>query len=238
MKKFILFLVEGENDRKELEAILHAKCFEPFKDRYVPEIKVIGTDVTSEKKSSPKNIKNVVTKAVQEWRNGGIPFHDIKTYEVKEIVHIVDIDGAFVAPARVVYTDTGKLFYTDDVIQCANPNTIIERNNRKSNCLKILCAASQIDNIPYSIYYVSCNMDHVLFGERNPSSQDKRLKANDFRMMCAKDPEYLLKTIFCEDIASNTMYEESWKQIGEGTNSLLRKTNFNLFFGDNAKNPK
>ena len=57
MKKFILFLVEGKNDERELYAILHSHYSENLLNLYEPVIYHNGGDVTSAAKLNVNNIQ-------------------------------------------------------------------------------------------------------------------------------------------------------------------------------------
>ena len=236
-KKFILFIVEGGNDKKEITAMLHSPYFAQYKDKYQFEFIDLRGDITSKEGITEKNIQGELNKRFLQWRESGIPFNRIKPSDVQEIVHVIDTDGVFIPKEDVEYGDVGKFFYEDKRILSYAPLDAVGRNNRKSKIIKKLLNVSQIDSVPYSIYFLSCNMDHVLFDERNPTQQAKDGKARSFPFLCSKT-DILQKTIFNSSIAAQGTYEESWIEIQDDHKSLGRYTNFNLFFGDKAKNPK
>ena len=49
MKKYILFIVEGKNDKTEIQAILRAGCGKSFSDNFVDAYHVHNGDITTEK---------------------------------------------------------------------------------------------------------------------------------------------------------------------------------------------
>ncbi len=236
-KKFILFIVEGSNDKKEITAMLHSPYFSQYKDKYQFEFIDLRYDITAKEGNTEKNIQGKLNETFLNWRESGIPFNRIKPSDVQEIVHIIDMDGAFIPKENVEYSDVGRFFYDEKRILSYIPSDAVGRNNRKSKIIKKLLTVSQIDGVPYSIYFLSCNMDHVLFNERNPAQQAKDSKARSFPFLCAKT-DILQKTIFNPAIAAQGTYEESWIDIQKDHNSLGRYTNFNLFFTEKAKNPK
>ncbi|MBR0509072.1 MAG: hypothetical protein IJJ85_03055 [Clostridia bacterium] len=236
-KKFILFIVEGNNDKKEITAMLHSQYFAQYKNKYQFEFYDLRGDITSKEGITDKNIQGKLNSIFLDWRERGIPFNRIKPCDVQEIVHIIDMDGVFIPKEDIEYGDVGRFYYEEKRILSYNPSNAIGRNNKKSKIIKKLLTVSQIDGVPYSIYFLSCNMDHVLFDERNPSQQYKDNKARSFPLLCLKT-DILQKTIFSPSIAAQNTYEESWGDIQDNHKSLGRYTNFNLFFGDKAKNPK
>lgn len=229
MKKYILFIVEGKNDKKEMQAILRSVCGQAFKEIYVDAYYVHGGDITSEKESSEKNIIIRLNKIVVNWRNGGEePYQKISTSDVRRIVHIIDMDGAFIPESDIIQTDDGKVKYNNQSIEYFEPNIIMNRNRKKARIIRKLLQVERIDNIPYKIYFASCNMDHVLFDDRNSNTADKG--RNAFIFSNTEDINTkIYESVFANNIRAEGTYMESWDMIMEDHNSLLRHTNINLF---------
>lgn len=95
-----------------------------------------------------------------------------------------------------------------------------------------------VGNVKYSVYYVSCNMDYLLFNKRNPTVAKKKECSMMFSLECSENNELLYETLFNEEIMYDGTYHESWDFIQDKTNSLGRYTNLNLFFDERAKNKK
>lgn len=93
-------------------------------------------------------------------------------------------------------------------------------------------------SIPYSIYFFSCNLEHVLHGDANVKWEEKDKLASKFALKYRKNPEGFLLFIKDDEFAIKKSYLDSWKYIEEGENSLKRYTNVNLIFSDQAKNIK
>lgn len=243
-KKFILFLVEGKNDEREIEAILHTPCFDKYRDKY--EVRYCyykcngksGGDVTAAAGVTADNIQGRLNDILLSFRKFDGPYHDIKVNDIQEFIQIVDLDGAFVSPEKIVKGNDGDFYYTDTSIITSNVDGAIGRNRKKASILRKLSEISQVGNVPYSVYYVSCNMDHVLFDKRNPPPNVKTACAYHFIKRCSSDPSVLNDSIFKQGIMAEGTYDRSWTYIQQGCNSLHRHTNLNLFFGDNAKNNK
>ena len=75
---------------------------------------------------------------------------------------------------------------------------------------------------------MSCNLDHVLYNKRNSSDEEKENDAYAFARKYKDDIKGFISYMFDSDFSANTNYEESWKYIEEGMNSIERNTNLNL----------
>lgn len=229
-KKIVLFIVEGKNDKKEIESILHTPYFEGFLKNYKPYFQLVENDITADKNSTESNIQDKVSKVVRDFRKKGVPFSNIKVSEIDRVVHIVDMDGAFIPRNCIQFAEVGRFVYEEECLKTNNPDVAYGRNRKKANILRVLNTIDKIDNIIYEIYYVSCNMDHMLFGRINISAMEKASLANEFVKECNSNPHIIFETVFAAPIGSNLTYAESWKDIQVGTNSLNRHTNINLYF--------
>ena len=86
--------------------------------------------------------------------------------------------------------------------------------------------------MPYELFFVSCNMDHLLFDERNLSPEEKTSRAMGFVKQCNNDKRFLLDSVFIPDICMSDSYSESWRMIQMDYNSLCRHTNLNILLED------
>ena len=229
MKKYLLFIVEGKNDKKEIQAMIRAACGSSFLDKFVDAYHIHNGDITSEKDSSEKNITAKLNSIVIDWRNGGEqPFQKIPVSDVSRIIHVIDTDGVFVPDYAIVETDDAKVIYEESSIRYNLRDQLVGRNRKKARVILKLLNVSQIDNIPYSIYFASCNMDHLLFNKRNPDPQNKGQNAAIFASKCKAKAD-LNESIYNADVCALGSFEESWNMIQKGCNSLARHTNLNLF---------
>ena len=232
MKKFVLFIVEGRNDERELQAVLRTPYFAGFMEQYVPQFKPLGRDITLDAPGRA-SIRNVVSSVVRSWKNGDTaPFQPIKNAYIKEIIHIVDLDGVFIPNTAVVASDVAGFIYEEEIIRAPKADQVIQRNAIKRSNLKVLIETKQIENLPYRIFYASCNMDHVLSNNRNASQKFKDRFSFDFGNLCKSDPSTIFNSILSETIGTTLSYDESWKSIMEGTASLKRSTNLNLLLSE------
>lgn len=227
MKKYLLFIVEGINDKREIQTMIRAVTNKQFSDYYVDSYCIKGGDITSDYNTNEKNIIRKLNEIVIGWRNGGEPpFQRISVSDVERIIHIVDTDGAFVPESAVVETDDAKVQYHDDKICSIDRTGILNRNRKKAGVLKKLIATKQIDNIPYTVYFSSCNMDHLLFDLRNSDQSTKKTNSQIFSIRCDSE-DYLRETVYCPGICAKS-FTEAWDMIQQDYNSLHRHTNINI----------
>ena len=228
MKKYLLFIVEGRNDKKEIQAILRAAAEPAFSENYVDAYHVHGGDLFTEKDSSEKTIIGKLNKIVLAWRNGGEqPFQRIIPSDVKKIIHIIDTDGTFIPEDSIIETEDGKVLYFDESMHYFDRAFLVGRNRKKARIIRKLLATRQIDNIPYELLFASCNMDHLLFNDRNPLPNAKGENALVFSGKC-KSRVDLQNSVFAEGICASGTLADSWNMIQKKYNSLARHTNINL----------
>ena len=109
-----------------------------------------------------------------------------------------------------------------------NPKDIIKRNEAKRGNLDKLCGCKEVWAIPYSVYYMSCNLDHVLYGKRNSTDEEKEKDAYRFAKRYSGDVEGFLKYITESEFSVIGSYKESWDFIRQDLHSLERYTNLGI----------
>ena len=82
--------------------------------------------------------------------------------------------------------DCNEILYESDGIHTLNRQAIIRRNQQKQENLYRLTSTGQIWKIPYKVYYMSCNLDHVLHNKRNSTDEDKEDDAYAFAIRYRK----------------------------------------------------
>ena len=242
MKKYIFFIVEGKHDKDEILAVLNTPFFSEFREKYEPCVflanvggknrtlrfsTVAGGDITADSGTTASNILGRLNELINDYKKSGRGY-PIAHRDIARIVQIVDSDGAFISCECVVRSDDPKPVYLSDTIETANVDGIVGRNRKKAAVLKKLAETDRIGNLPYAVYFVSCNMDHVLFADQNLTSGNKSFHSNEFQSRCEAHPEYIFETILHPEVTVECDYPSSWEEIQEGTNSLCRKTNLNL----------
>lgn len=220
-KKIILVIVEGISDEISLSLVLSRII---GKNKLI-KFKVMGGDITTEHNSKPSNIQDKLSMKVKQF----LSKHEYKKSDILEIIHIVDIDGCYISQENIEEKGKGKIYYTPNRIFTSNPQAIIQRNQQKSEILSTLVGVQHIFAIPYSIYYFSCNLEHVLYNEANMPDNRKVEKAHSFEDKYSGEPWKFVNFINTSEFAYRGRYKHSWDYIKKKNNSLKRKTNFNLF---------
>lgn len=217
-KKIVFVIVEGPSDEEALGVIL-SRLYSSD-EVYVH---ITHGDITSEFIESPnENILTRVASEVEEYAES----NHYKKLHFKETIHIVDTDGTFIPDANVTEDPSAeKPVYSLSEIRTKNKAGIEERNKRKSGNIRKLCSKKEIWGVPYQVYYMSCNLDHVLYGKLNSSDEDKEADAFQFaKSYKDKIPEFV-KFISESDFSVVGDYRKSWLFIQQDLNSLHRYTN-------------
>lgn len=222
--KILLFIVEGLSDEQSLAPALE-RIVLPNNVKF----KVVHGDITSNNHTTPRNIER---KLVDEVILGF--FRDSNSIYTPDdllgIVQVTDLDGAFI-PDSCIDEDTSliKPSYEEERIVCKNKHAFVQtKNNKKQNISKLITISFlsiQARLIPYSIYYMSCNLDHVLHNMRNATDEQKRI--NSIIFGDNYDDPVMFEAFFNNSsIRVNGTYQETWDYIKIGKRSLSRCSNF------------
>ena len=220
-KKIMLFIVEGPTDETSLSTVL-SRIFSSDTVKF----QVVHGDVLTRDFVAPDRIIAAVNEQIKLFR-GNI----YKPSDFCKVVHLADTDGAFIPEDAVVAEAVeGRQypFYTDTQILTPEPANIIDRNARKGRNIAKLASTGRVGGIPYSFYYFSCNLDHVLHGRNNLSEAEKIACSRDFDLQYADDPNAFIRFMRDESFAVQGTYQETWTFIRQGTRSLERHSNFGI----------
>ena len=159
-KKIILFIVEGPSD----EIALGSVFINLFSNDKVL-IDVIHGDITSDNNITPSNIMGKLGDNIRNY----LKLKGLGKTDLQRVIHIVDIDGAYIEDSSVIQDDNcQKIRYTTQSIFTAHKDKIIERNSKKRANLDYISTKDTIfTKIPYQVFYMSSNLDHVLYNELN-----------------------------------------------------------------------
>lgn len=219
-KKIILFIVEGVNDKTNL-----ALCLDQVLSSNTVLFKITDGDITTKYGNSSSNIVARIGNIVKDF-SGKV----FKKEDFQEIVHLIDMDGAYIPDERVVEGNIEKTYYSEEFIKTSNVKMIIDRNHQKQEVLDKMTQISKVwKSISYSVYYYSCNMDHVLHKDANLSREEKDKLAVKFENKYFNKPQEFIKFFHSNEFAVQGTYGETWEFIKVGTNSLKRYSNFNLY---------
>ena len=226
-KIILFFIVEGISD---YSAVAYALEQIFTSERVV--VRITQGDITSDIYTTPQNISAKITEQIK--RELGNAY---KPSDFTEIVQIVDMDGVFIPQENVKYQDSDDIFYGENEILCNNVNNILKRNERKAAILNRLIGLPTVwRTIPYSVYYMSANLDHVLHNNSNLPDEDKTVLADRFALQYKNDPHGFVDYFFCKKFMVIGDYKKTWDFIKLDNNSLHRYSNFHLLFSDEAKN--
>ena len=219
-KKIIFIIVEGPSDEKALGVIL-SKLF----NSNTVYVHIMRCDITTANGSTPSNIINKVCDEIKQYAKDN---HFTKTH-FQEIIHLVDTDGAYISNELVIEDDTLQdHMYSPDKIRTPNKQGIEQRNAQKSANLNKLASKNEIWGLPYQIYYMSCNLDHVLYNKMNSTKEEKEIDSFNFAKQYKTDMDSFLSYICNSDFSVLNDYKQSWDYIKVDSNSLKRHTNLGI----------
>lgn len=221
-KKVILFLVEGASDLTSLEFIDNINVDETIK------FQITSRDITSKSSVTPQNCRGEINKILLSF----LERSKLRKTDIIKIIHILDIDGIYIPEINIVEDKNVKKFlYTTNGIIASSKGAVQKRNEAKKQILEKLLITSEIKSIPYEIYYMSCNLEHVLHNKLADMTEDEKKElANKFA-----DRFYEKEIEFVDFINNKEFkvlgdYKTTWNFIKEGLNSVNRYSNFWLFF--------
>ena len=241
-KQIILFLVEGLSEINALRTIM-SELYERINENsevffcQMEEDGIVGGDITSRNGVTPEKIEMLMHKLVV---GPLLEKENIYPKDITEIIQIIDLDGAYIPdeairPITSFFPDHPVIYY-EDRIEAANVSYIRDRNLKKRKNIDHLSSLLDIKikskTIPYSAYYMSCNLDSFLYHEMNiPSGREKYERAAQFSSKYAENPLSAAEFFIHDpDAAHGMTYAESWAYIRNEYRSLHRFTNLNILF--------
>lgn len=226
-KKIVFVIVEGPSDDTALGAIF-SQYFNPNEVR----VEVMHTDITTKTGHSSTNILSKIADVIKAYAQP----YKLNARDFLQVIHIVDTDGAYVPDSHVVQDNSvASTYYTPEYIFAKDPRRIMARNKQKQDILDKLVSTKCVWNIiPYQVFYMSCNLDHVLHNKMNPTDQEKETDSHNFAMRYHIDIRGFIDFISTSTFSVTDSYTSSWKFIKEHLNSLQRYTNLGLCFDKNS----
>ncbi len=225
-KKIVFIIVEGPSDEVALGAVL-SKVF----DSSSVYVHIMFGDITTQSMAGNKTIVSSIGDVVKSYANS----KHFKKSDFKEIIHIADTDGTFIPNDNIIEDEQKEeVFYSETEIRTKYKKRIEKRNETKSRHMQVLCSRNKVWDIPYRLFYMSCNLDHVLYNKLNSTDEDKENDSYDFAMKYRLSPSDFVKFISESDFSVMTGYKDSWAYIQQGLHSLERHTNLGLCFSDDV----
>lgn len=218
-KKIVFVIVEGPSDDDALGVV-----FSKFYSKDEVHVEVMHCDITTDFGRTP--IVSKIGNVVKSYAG-----HTFKQSDFRQIIHIVDMDGAYIPDENIVEDpDATKPYYSTADIRTCNKVGIENRNRQKRDNLNRLTSISQVWKIPYSVFYMSSNLDHALYGKLNSTDDEKEHDAFYFSMKYKNSLPLFIQFISESEFSVCNDYKESWRFIKEALHSLERHTNLGLCF--------
>ena len=216
-KKIVYVIVEGPSDDTALGLALSN-----LYDKEAVYVEITHGDITSSDKSEVGNIVSRIGNLVKGYARSSY----LRASDFLEIIHVIDTDGVFVPDACITEDPScEKVFYTPTVIRTDKPVEIRKRNAKKKDILQKLASLGKVWGIQYNAYYMSCNLDHVLYDKQNSTDEEKENDSYAFAMKYKNDTNGFLRFLCESSFSVGGGYKESWKFIQEGLHSLERYSN-------------
>ncbi len=221
-KKVILFLVEGASDLTSLEFIDNINTDETIK------FQITSGDITSKLNITPQNCREEINKILLSF----LERSKLRKTDIIKIIHILDIDGVYIPEINIIEDKNIKKFlYTINGIVAPSKENVQKRNESKKQIVEKLLVTSKINSIPYEMYYMSCNLEHVLHDKLEDISEDEKKElANKFADKFYEKEIEFIDFINNKDFKVLGDYKATWDFIKKDLNSVNRYSNFWLFF--------
>ena len=221
-KKIILFLVEGASDLTSLEFIDNINTNETIK------FQITSGDVTSKLNITPQNCREEINKILLSF----LERSKLRKTDIIKIIHILDVDGIYIPEINIIEDKNIKKFlYTINGIVAPSKENVQKRNESKKQIVEKLLVTSKINSIPYEMYYMSCNLEHVLHDKLEDISEDEKKElANKFADKFYEKEIEFIDFINNKDFKVLGYYKATWDFIKKDLNSVNRYSNFWLFF--------
>lgn len=216
-RKIVFVIVEGPSDEEALGLF-----FESIFDKNSVHVHVVHGDLTTRS----GNIKHAIANEVRGYAKS----NHFKKGDFQEVIHIVDMDGAYIHDSGVIEDSTAKdPMYSTTEIRTSSPEKIRSRNAQKKNNLNVISSLKKVwGSVDYKSYYMSCNLDHVLYNKLNCSDNEKARLSHAFAKKYKKDVSGFVKFISDSDFSVPGDYNATWDFIKNEKHSLERHTNLGI----------
>lgn len=223
-KKVILFIVEGPTDEDTLSPVLK-KLFQNAHVRFHVVHGDISTDFSVDSSNAIKKVNNCIKREMDRYR--------LKRSDIIRIIHLIDTDGAFIPNDNVVDGGAENLKYEENRIVTKRVSQTVARNERKQHVLERLYLARTVGSSPYSVYYFSRNLEHVLHNSKGDLTDEQKVElADNFVDIYLDNPHGFVSFLSESNFTVHGDYKETWDFIFADNNSLHRHCNVHLIFAD------
>lgn len=231
-KKVLLFVVEGPSEELAF-GVLFSRLFADQRVMF----DVVHGDITTRHSYRGGTRRGGEPNARNRLQDQIVQHIARQPYEWKDllrIVHIVDTDGALVDDSCVKeQSGIQGVRYAAAHMTTGDKPSICDRNRRKRKALAQLCSCDALTyqgrQVPYSVYYLSRNMEHALHDRIDDvDDKEKELLARRFQMRFKNDLGGFSEFLLSEELAVAGGYADTWSYIGEECHSLERHSNLHL----------
>ncbi|MBD5475608.1 MAG: hypothetical protein HDR17_06465 [Lachnospiraceae bacterium] len=225
-RKTVLFIVEGSSDKTALEKIFRSI----YKNNKNIEFKFTDGDISSDETTTKENVEDRIYQIVYEFMKD----KKLNKNDIYQIVQLFDTDGVYIPEKAIVFGGDYAITYSTTSIICRDIKKVVNRNNLKTAIMDYLLGIQTIKDIPYSMYFMSCNLDHALYDEINLDKDLKQAYADAFyEKFIGKEQMFIefLKTDVVNGVPD--AFNGSWRYIKEDLHSLERHTNLHIYFAQN-----
>lgn len=226
-RKVVFVIVEGASDETALGIALN-QVF----DKESVHVHIMHGDITTR---NGVNSQNIVAKVGNEVKAYAASNH-YKSSDFKQIIHIVDTDAAYISVDRILDDpECVELSYQDDGIHTSDVEKVISRNNQKMDNLYRLRNCGNIWGVPYRVYYMSCNLDHVLYDKRSSSDEEKEEDAYTFAKKYKNNVGAFMEFMCKSSFSVKGDFKDSWEFIETDMHSIERYTNLSICLEEESK---
>lgn len=219
-KKIVFVIVEGPSDDTALSLF-----FNRIYDKNTVYVDIRHGDITSDYTIPIASINDALKDIVKNYADS---MH-FKKDDFQEVIHIVDMDGAYVNDECIVYDEVDEVQYQLDEIRCLEPEKMIARNEHKRKKINRMQRLTKIwSSIPYQVYYMSSNLEHVLFDKMNCSDEEKEILAHQFSKKYKNHIADFVSFMCDSQFSVMNSYLESWEFIKNNNESLHRHSNLGI----------
>jgi hypothetical protein len=200
-----------------------------------------GGDISSDEKNIGKDHEEIIRDDIKAFIDQQ---SDFTIEDVIEIIQLFDTDGVYCPDEAIMQkrpdykplsVEEKKPTYHADKIEVCDIQAFKKTRDVKRDVIRYLRGKEYIEffkpyqKIPYSCYYMSCNLDHALYDEQNLPDLEKRPRANDFTEAYYGKNVDFVKLIDSLNSSGTYNLETSWSYIQTEFHSLGRGSNFIIF---------
>lgn len=220
-KKVLFIIVEGPSDDEALGLIFTRL----FSANHV-HVEITHGDITSRNDVNKDNIVSKIGDIVRKYAAD----YSLKQSDFLGVIHIIDTDGAYISDDSIIEDiSIDGIVYSLSEITCPKKSSIEHRNEKKrENLDRIIYQPYVWKSVPYKVYYMSSNLDHVLYDKQNNDDEGKKADSLNFSRKYRDDISGFVEFMTNSEFSVVNEYKESWEFIKQDKHSLERYSNLGI----------